>query len=86
LYVISEVIFEISYMCVLGQKGPQGVSIFPLSTVFLLDFGTVWTLWYFVIFFFHFIITIAPSREATPHMRPILIKKGVVLQEGKYFI
>ena len=37
---------EWSYICVLR------ISILPVSLIFLLDFGTVPTVWYFIIFFF----------------------------------
>ena len=33
------------------------VSIFPLSTIFLLDFGTVQTMWYFINFHLLFLLT-----------------------------
>jgi hypothetical protein len=39
----------VRYMCV------RGVNLFSLSTIFLLDFGTVPTVWYF--FVFHFIFS-----------------------------
>ena len=39
---------ERSCICVLR------VSFLPLSTFFLLDFGTGLTMWYFLFFFFHF--------------------------------
>jgi len=41
----------VMYLCVTSCIFVLGVSILPLSTIFLLDFGYISTVWYFLLFF-----------------------------------
>jgi len=53
------------YLCVTSCICVLGLSILSVSTIFLLDFGIVPTMWSFFFFFFHFIISMYLGYEVT---------------------
>jgi hypothetical protein len=50
VYVLSREKWAVRYMCA------RDIDL-PLSTIFRLDFGTISTVLYFLLFFFHFILS-----------------------------